>query len=41
MLVGQPIAKQARTLAESRGVECIEVDLDELRGLPSSTLKLF
>ncbi|HEX4489837.1 MAG TPA: endonuclease NucS [Acidimicrobiia bacterium] len=41
MLVGQTIAKQARTLAESRGVECVEVDLDELRGLPSSTLRLF
>lgn len=41
MLVGQTIAKQARTLAESRGVECIEIDLDVLRGLPSSTLRLF
>ena len=41
MLVGQTIAKQARTLAESRGVECVEIDLDELRGLPSSTLRLF
>jgi hypothetical protein len=41
MLVGQSIARQARTLAESRGVECLEIDLDELRGLPSSTLRLF
>jgi RecB family endonuclease NucS len=41
MLVAQAIAKQARTLAESRGIECVVVDLDELRGNKPAALLLF
>jgi hypothetical protein len=41
VLVATRIKPQARVFAESRGVECIEVDLDDLRaGVPGS-LKLF
>jgi endonuclease len=40
MLVAQQIKPQAKVFAESKGVQWIEVDLDELRGLDSS-LKLF
>ncbi|MEY4995653.1 MAG: endonuclease NucS, partial [Actinomycetota bacterium] len=32
MFVAQSIKPQARTLAESRGIVCVEVDYDELRG---------
>ena len=28
-------------LAESRGITCVEVDYDELRGIESDVLKLF
>jgi len=35
------ITPQAKTLAESRGIECREFDLDQLRGVESSDLKLF
>ncbi len=40
MLVAQQIKPQAKVFAESKGVQWIEVDLDELRGLDTS-LKLF
>ena len=41
MLVAQVIKPQARTLAEDRGIDCVEVDYDELRGIDSPMLKLF
>ena len=41
VLVAQVIKPQARTLAAERGLGCVEVDYDELRGLESPTLRLF
>ena len=41
MLVAQTIKPQARTLAESRGLECVEVDLAVLRGEREPELTLF
>lgn len=41
LFVAQAIKPQARTLAEDRGIGCIEVDYDELRGIDSPMLKLF
>ncbi len=41
MLAGQSIKPQARTLAESRGIECVEVDLAVLRGEREPDLTLF
>jgi len=41
MFVAQVIKPQARTLAEDRGIGCVEVDYDELRGIDSPMLKLF
>jgi RecB family endonuclease NucS len=41
MFVAQVIKPQARLLAEDRGIRCLEVDYDELRGLDSPVLKLF
>jgi RecB family endonuclease NucS len=41
MLVGQAVAPQAKVLAESRGIECVVVDYDELRGIESDKLTLF
>jgi hypothetical protein len=41
LFVAQVIKPQARTLAEDRGIDCIEVDYDELRGVDSPMLKLF
>ncbi len=41
MFVAQLIKPQARVLAEDRGIECVEVDYDELRGIDSPVLKLF
>ena len=32
---------QARVLAESRGIDWVEVDYDELRGLEPDALRLF
>ena len=37
----QLIKPQARVLAEERGIYCVEVDYDELRGIESDALKLF
>jgi RecB family endonuclease NucS len=39
--VAQQIKPQARVLAESRAIACIEVDYDELRGIESDELRLF
>jgi hypothetical protein len=41
VLVATRIKPQARVFAESRGVECIEVDLDDLRADAPGDLKLF
>ena len=37
----QEIKQQARVLAEDRGIECLILDYDELRGIESNELKLF
>ena len=41
MLAAQLIKPQAKVLAAERGIDCIELDYDELRGVESSALKLF
>jgi RecB family endonuclease NucS len=41
MLVGQAVKPQARTLAYARGIACVEVDLDVLRGAAEPSLTLF
>lgn len=41
MFVAQSIKPQARTLAESRGIKCVEVDYDELRGKKVDDWTLF
>jgi RecB family endonuclease NucS len=41
VLAAQTITPQARTLAEDRGVRCVVVDYDELRGAPRQELTLF
>ena len=41
LFVAQVVKPQARTLAEDRNIECLEVDYDELRGVDSPMLKLF
>jgi RecB family endonuclease NucS len=41
MLAGQIVKPQARTLAESRGIRCVEVDLAVLRGEREPELTLF
>jgi RecB family endonuclease NucS len=37
----QQIKPQARTLAEDRGIRCVTVDYDALRGTESKDLRLF
>ena len=41
VFAAQQIKPQARTLAEDRGIFCVEVDYDALRGIESNDLKLF
>lgn len=41
ILAAQTIAPQARTLAEDRGIKCVVVDYDALRGLDDSEHRLF
>jgi RecB family endonuclease NucS len=41
VLVAQMIKRHARVLAESRGIDCVEVDLEVLRGERQPDLKLF
>jgi endonuclease len=41
IFVAQQIKPQAKVLAADRGIACVEVDYDELRGIESSILKLF
>ncbi|HUS22653.1 MAG TPA: endonuclease NucS [Aeromicrobium sp.] len=41
IFAAQEIKPQARTLAEDRGIECVVVDYDALRGLDDPSLRLF
>ncbi len=41
VFVAQIIRPQARVMAEARGIACVEVDYDELRGLRPDELRLF
>jgi RecB family endonuclease NucS len=41
VLAAAALKPQARTLAESRGIRCVEVDLEALRGLREPELTLF
>lgn len=41
VLVAQRIAPQAKALAGARGIRCVEVDYDDLRGRPTETPTLF
>ena len=41
VLAAQTIKPQARTLAETRGIECVEVDVEVLKGTRKPDLKLF
>src|SRR6476661_2477524 len=41
VLAAQTIKPQARTLAEARGIDCVEVDLDVVRGEREPDLTLF
>ncbi|WP_336248952.1 endonuclease NucS [Stomatohabitans albus] len=41
IFAAQIIKPQAKVLAASRDIQCIEVDYDELRGIDSGELKLF
>lgn len=41
IFVAQSIKPQAKVMAEARGIDCVEVDYDELRGIESNELRLF
>jgi RecB family endonuclease NucS len=41
VFVAQQVKPQARVLAKERGIAWCEVDYDELRGIPSTELRLF
>jgi RecB family endonuclease NucS len=41
ILVAQVVRPQARTLAEQRGIRCVVVDYDRLRGMDGPELRLF
>ena len=41
IFVAQVIKPQAKVLAHSRNIRCVEVDYDELRGIESNELRLF
>jgi endonuclease len=41
VLAAQSVAPQARTLAEDRGIRCVILDYDAMRGTPSNELTLF
>lgn len=41
VFAAQKIKPQARTLAEDRGIRCVVLDYQELRGLESNELRLF
>ena len=41
VFAAQEIKPQARTLAEDRGIRCVTLDYDAMRGTDSSELRLF
>lgn len=41
VLAAQSVAAQARTLAEDRGIRCVILDYDAMRGMPSNEMTLF
>jgi RecB family endonuclease NucS len=41
ILAAQDFRPQAKVLAAERGIDCVQVDYDELRGIESDTLRLF
>jgi len=41
VLAAQSVAPQARTLAEDRGIRCVILDYDVMRGMPSDEMTLF
>jgi hypothetical protein len=41
IFVAQSIKPQAKVLAADRGITCVEIDYDELRGIESDILRLF
>ena len=41
VFVAQQVKPQARVLATDRGIDWVEVDYDELRGIESRELRLF
>jgi len=41
LFAAQQIKPQARTLAEDRGIRCVTLDYDALRGKESDDLMLF
>ena len=41
IFVAQVVKPQARVLAASRGIDCVEVDYDDLRGIERAELRLF
>ena len=41
IFVAQQIKPQARVMAAARGIDCVEVDYDALRGEPDDRLPLF
>lgn len=41
VLAAQSIAPQARTLAEDRGIRCVVLDYDAMRGVDDSEYRLF
>ena len=41
VLAAQLVKPQARLLAQDRGIECVEIDYDRLRGVESDALRLF
>jgi hypothetical protein len=41
VFVAQEIKPQAKVLADARGIACVEVNYDELRGIDTSEERLF
>ena len=41
VFAAQVIKPQARTLAEDRGIRCVVLDYDELKGVDNSEHRLF
>jgi RecB family endonuclease NucS len=41
VLAAQTFAPQAKVLAADRGITCVQLDYDDLRGIEPSTPRLF